>query len=301
MTSRSRATIKKGVYGLIVRVAQGALLFVGVAEFSARERSDLAVGLVAVQVLNLVTNFGIPTLLIRSFSYDLNVSAVVLIRSYILLTCGGMLIIGFAGLSLFDNPAFAAAVAILFFGTSCISALEYWALGSGSYDSFLRGPAVVHGALSVMAAPAAVLSGSASIGIVILACATLLPFATKWAARSLRSIGHSRGDSRNASWAWVSSAIQIGLATVGATILYGADVFILRFSGWVGEDAVYRLAISGVNLFVGLLPASFFVLKDVASGIEVTRGFIVGCATCVAFLSIGAGVLGWRLEGPVRE
>jgi hypothetical protein len=58
-------TVAKGLYGIATRAAQALLLLVVIVDFDGPAQSDVAVILTGAVAVNLISNFGLPTVLVR--------------------------------------------------------------------------------------------------------------------------------------------------------------------------------------------------------------------------------------------
>jgi hypothetical protein len=199
--------------------------------------------------------------------------------------------------------AAAVATSALLGSMSVTGLLEYWALGTSQYPLFLRHAAPYHALLGFAAAPLALLTGNAYVGLFVLAGAALAPLAIVW-PRSLllEAVRRTRGARLSRSSPALRDAVRVGAATAAAAVLYGADVFLLRLTGHVGEDASYRLAITGVSFAAGMLPAGFFALAHSARGGSLSwsgaaRWYLVAAiATCLV-----GGAIASRFEAALGD
>jgi len=279
------------------------VLLVGILVLGERAQSDLAIVLVAVGVANLVTNFGLPTLLVRTAAREDGRRDRLLgqvIAAYLYLTLVGS--VGLAGvlLTLTGSALAALTAGLLLIATSLLSGLEYWALTVDEFERFLGSPARVNATVSLSAPLVLAVSRRPDAALGMLALAGLAPLGTCWgrgAVRQIRTLVHGRGRTGER---WLAAATKVGLATAGAAVLYGADVFLIRLSGGIGEDALYRLAVSFVGFAVGLVPAGFFILADAARGQTIRwRGLPILLVFGAGLLTTVAGLIACAIPLPV--
>ena len=224
--------MRRSLIGLVARGAQGVLLACSILWLTVHESSDLAAVLTACTVMNLVSNAGIPTLFVRNGRLGGRTTVMhSLARGYTMLTAAAGLAT-LAGMWLYLNsPMLAICAALLLVFQSLFTGIEYWSLGRSNvtYDRFLRRSGTLQATLSLAAPVALVISQSVQVGVAVLAASYLLPVMTWMRRRALtiiKSFRHQEIGIRE----WAETTFSIGLATIGAAVFYGIDVFVLRAS-----------------------------------------------------------------------
>jgi len=295
--------MRRGLVGLVARGSQGALLAVAVRAATPEDAADLAIVLAVCTAVNLISNVGIPTLIIRSWrqGWDMR-DRLALMRAYAWLSLAAGVLSALV-IAALGAGSLAAIGGIVCFLQSAYYGAEYWALAKGNdaYDRFLGSAAAVQAASCLLAPIGAWLCHSVFVGLVFLTAS----FA---AASLLLLLGTARVSFRQLLWffarphverRWLE-ALGVGLASMTMAVVYNIDTIVLRFTVDANALAGYRLALLCVSFLVSLLPVNIFLLADVSTGnrtgyakLALLGFFYVGCA---AVLALVLDLLGERFE-----
>lgn len=268
------------------RVVTGGVLVAGIARLGPSAESDLALALTAILLFNLVTNGGIPTLLVRralntqggEHGYDgVDASPSDLAVTYCVLTGLGAAIAFPVGLVLFSSTLYAFLFVALFVSLSLFSGLEYWALANDAYRVFLAQAVPIQIVLGSLAPLAVWLLRTGEGGIALLTVSYTVAFV--YTVRKVPIVRSRITVSVKRCWTdFRGAGLEVAAGTAGAALLYSIDVFVLRYSGMIGVDAQYRLSVTVLGMAIGMLPVGIFVLAQVSSGeplrFRSVRGYI---------------------------
>lgn len=296
--------LRRGAAAGASRLLMAGLLFIGVVRLSASDQSDLALALTIVTVLNLVSNFGLPTLVIKyrsSPSQDERAAVPVLVRAYVrltLITAAGILLTGWL---FWGRSMFLPVLAALYVSVSAYSGAEYWTLASGRYDQFLNWGIPVQLGLGLGSPIALVYTHSITSSLAILSLSyaagtAAILYRCRDTSQPRRSLSAGRHPSlglggTRSKVKWSSAALSVSVGTIGATALYSIDIFILRGLGKEGLDAQYRLAVSGVGFIVGLFPLAPLALADASAGLHTGVRIMLPYGAAASVVCLGfAGV-----------
>lgn len=257
-----RRLLSKSALGVVSRGAQGALLGVAVLSVSSQDGSDVALVLGVATTLNLVTNVGIPTLIIRGFRQGASSPYLfALARSYILMSvlagmASGGVIWAFTGsLSLSIVAGGLALFQSLYYG------IEFWVLGDSNqrYDRFLRTGALAQAGFSLFSPVVLLCFKDVELALAALVASFVLGAVVFLLVAGL-NIRAVLGLNLMAPL-WWRDALALALVTALTGLLYSVDIFVVRILA-SGELADYRLAMYGITFLVALLPLNLFVLAD---------------------------------------
>lgn len=284
----------KGGLGIGSRGSQGALLALAVRFLPPVQASDLAVGLAIAAAVNLFTNVGVPTLIVRHRRQgDDHRLLADLGRAYVVLTLFGGLLASAVCCALTASLEMTVLCGFLCVSQSAFYGLEYWSMGKGphDYDAFLRRCNLVQTAVSVLSPLALFVTGSSTVGMLVLSGSFVAGVFAYRHCRTFRSALTHRGPTLICRW-W-RDAVGIGLASCAAATVYAADVVVLKLTATPGVVADYRLAIMCVSFTVALLPLSLFALADAASGFLTSLRLVLIVAVMYV---IGVLALAWALS-----
>lgn len=287
-----RRVAAKSALGLVSRGSQGTLLLLAVPTLSDAAGGDLALVLGIAATLNLVSNVGIPTLIIRGFRQGQSGHYLIsLARAYVLMSMFAGSLSGLVVWVLASSVSLAACAALLATAQSVYHGLEYWVLGSSTnrYDVFLVKGATIQAGLSAASPIIVLATRDGEYALVALSLSYVfgaLSFVLAERVRVRRILGYGLMLRE-----WWRTAVGLGTVTALTGALYSVDLFVVRT---LAADSLidYRLALNAISFVVALLPLNLFVLADAASGLHV-RGLRLAQ---MAALSAGCCVAGgWIL------